>query len=609
MKSGKAVKIIYLLLLLFASTLINRAQCVPASTAAGSLDTCFGTGGRVTTDITGDRDFARALAIQPDGKIVVAGVAGYNVAIPNADFAVVRYNTDGSLDTTFDADGIVVTDFGFGTADEDYCRGLGIQPDGKIVVAGRSLVSPTTTALAVIRYNPNGSLDTTFDGDGKAQFELAEIIEMYGFALQPDGRILVAGRSYLNGFNGLIVRFNPNGSLDTSFGSNGRTSASIAGIYSLALQSDGKIVAAGAFGSDPVTPAFAVVRLNPNGSPDASFGNNGVVTYHPTLNDQAWFVKVRFDNQIFAGGHSSAVQGDARGSLLRFGPDGAFRQGVLYPEQNAFWSMNFQPDGKALIVGASFVPASGFTIRRFLDINIPDTTFNGGVVSVKFLPEAIPEAAGINAIVMTGDNKIVAAGSVAEQDNTTAGWRFAVARFYSGLQAPHPERFDFDGDRKADISIFRPSNGEWWVSRSSDGGHFAAQFGASNDKLVPGDYTGDGRTDIAVWRPSTGEWFVLRSEDFSYFSFPFGTSGDIPRPSDFDGDSKTDFILYRPSQNLWYRTNTIGINSFRVFGIDGDTPLTGDFDGDRKTDLAVYRPSTGGWWYQSSIIDEQLVFH
>src|SRR5688572_17456760 len=105
------------------------AQCVPASTAAGTIDTCFGTGGKVITDVTADRDFSRALALQTDGKIVVAGIAGYSTTSNNGDFLVVRYNTDGSLDTTFDGDGIVVTDFGFGTVDDDYCRGVAIQPD------------------------------------------------------------------------------------------------------------------------------------------------------------------------------------------------------------------------------------------------------------------------------------------------------------------------------------------------------------------------------------------------------------------------------------------------------------------------------------------------
>lgn len=188
MKPGRAGKILFLLLLLFIPTDVLLAQCVPTSTAAGSLDNCFGNGGMVVTDITPDRDFARAMAIQSDGKIVVAGVAGYNASSNISDFLVVRYNVDGSLDPTFDGDGIVVTDFGFGAVDDDYCRGVAIQPDGKIILAGRSQVSAETYALAVVRYNPNGSLDSTFDGDGKAQFELGAIVEMYGFACNPTER-------------------------------------------------------------------------------------------------------------------------------------------------------------------------------------------------------------------------------------------------------------------------------------------------------------------------------------------------------------------------------------------------------------------------------------
>ena len=591
-------------IVLFALTASVSGQCVPSSTAAGAIDTCFGTNGTVTTDITADRDYSRALALQSDGKIVVAGISGYSATAANADFTVVRYNTDGSLDTTFDGDGIVITDIGPGTNDDDYCRGMAIQPDGKIIIGGRSFLSPTTYGLVAVRYNSDGSLDTTFDSDGRAQFEMPAIVEMYGFALQSDGKILVAGRSFLNGvFTGLIVRFNFNGSLDTSFGVGGSTTASVSGIFSLALQPDGKIVASGTQGPDP---AFAIARLNPNGSLDTSFGTNGVTTYHPTVNDQNWFVKIRFDNQIFMGGHSQVVQGDARGMFLRFGQDGTLGQSILYPDQNAFWNMAFQPDGKQLVVGASFVPFSGFTIKRFIDVNVPDTTFNGGASAVKFLPANIPEASGVNAIVMTRDNKIVVAGSVTEQNNTTAGWRWAVTRMYTGLKAPHPERFDFDGDGKADLSIFRPSNGEWWYQRSSDGGNAAAQFGSSTDTITPGDYTGDGKTDMAFWRPKTGEWFVLRSEDYSYYSAPFGTNGDIPRPSDFDGDGKTDFIVYRPAQNTWFRINSIGLTSFRHFGSGGDKPVNGDFDGDGKSDVAIFRPSTGDWWYQSSINNAQL---
>ena len=96
--------------------------------------------------------------------------------------------------------------------------------------------------------------------------------------------------------------------------------------------------------------------------------------------------------------------------------------------------------------------------------------------------------------------------------------------------------FDFDGDGKTDISIFRPSVGEWWYSRSSDGDVKAGQFGTSTDIITSGDFTGDGKADWAFFRPSTGFWFILRSEDGSFFSFPFGSNGDIPMPADFDGD-------------------------------------------------------------------------
>lgn len=596
--------VVFVLVVLLAIVVNADSQCVPASTAAGAVDTCFGTNGTVTTDITNDRDYSRAMALQADGKIVVAGISGYSATAPTADFTVVRYNTDGSLDTTFDGDGIVITDIGPGTNDDDYCRGMAIQPDGKIVIGGRSFLTPTTYGLVVVRYNSDGTLDTTFDGDGKAQFEMPAIIEMYGFALQSDGKILVAGRSFLNGvFTGLIVRFDPNGSLDTTFGAGGSTTASISGVFSLALQNDGKIIASGTQGPDP---AFAIARLNSNGSLDTTFGTGGVTTFHPTVNDQNWFVKIRFDQQIFMGGHSQVIPGDARGMLLRFGSSGVLGQNVLYPDQNAFWNMGFQPDGKQLVVGASFVPFSGFTVKRFIDVDLPDTSFNGGASAVKFLPANVPEASGVNAIVMTRDNKVVVAGSVTEQDNTTAGWRWALTRMYTGLQSPHPERFDFDGDGKADLSIFRPSNGEWWYQNSSNGGNAAAQFGSANDVITPGDYTGDGKTDIAFWRQTTGDWFVLRSEDHSYYSAPFGTTGDIPRPSDFDGDGKTDLIVYRPTQNTWYRINNIGLTSFLQFGSSGDKPLTGDFDGDGKSDPAIFRPSTGEWWYRSSINGAQL---
>ena len=161
--------------------------------------------------------------------------------------------------------------------------------------------------------------------------------------------------------------------------------------------------------------------------------------------------------------------------------------------------------------------------------------------------------------------------------------------------------YDFDGDGKTDIGIVRPlSAAEWWVNRSSTGVTFALQFGAMNDRIVPGDYTGDGKADIAFWRPSTGEWFILRSEDFSFFAFPFGTNGDVPAPSDYDADGKTDPTVFRTSNSTWFIAASAGGTIIQQFGVNGDVPVPADYDGDGKSDIAIFRPSNGQWWLNRS---------
>ncbi|HSK28766.1 MAG TPA: FG-GAP-like repeat-containing protein, partial [Candidatus Limnocylindria bacterium] len=165
----------------------------------------------------------------------------------------------------------------------------------------------------------------------------------------------------------------------------------------------------------------------------------------------------------------------------------------------------------------------------------------------------------------------------------------------------HAAPFDFDGDGKTDISIFRSSVAEWWWRRSSDNMSAAAQFGASTDNVAPADFTGDGKTDIAFFRPSTGQWFILRSEDSSYTAFPFGTNGDIPVPADYDGDGKADPAVFRPSNSVWYiQRSGDGQVAFIQFGTNGDRPVAADYDGDGRADVAIYRPSAGDWWIQRS---------
>ncbi|HEY0429031.1 MAG TPA: choice-of-anchor V domain-containing protein [Pyrinomonadaceae bacterium] len=196
-----------------------------------------------------------------------------------------------------------------------------------------------------------------------------------------------------------------------------------------------------------------------------------------------------------------------------------------------------------------------------------------------------------------------AAGNQANNDGTSDGDLIFTTTATSQPPAvilPDPTVFDFDGDGKTDISIFRPGPGEWWYLKSSNGGNAAFQFGSGSDTLTPGDYTGDGKTDIAFWRPSTGEWFVLRSENFSFFSFPFGTTGDVPAPGDYDGDGKTDAAVFRPSTTTWFIPLSSGGTTIQQFGVSGDVPAVADYDNDGKSDIAIFRPSLGEWWLQRS---------
>ena len=184
---------------------------------------------------------------------------------------------------------------------------------------------------------------------------------------------------------------------------------------------------------------------------------------------------------------------------------------------------------------------------------------------------------------------------------------FAVSQLITfkifGPTAAPRAPFDFDGDRRTDLSIFRPAAGEWWYERSSNGGNSAAQFGTSSDRTVPADFTGDGKTDIAFWRPSNGSWFVLRSEDMSFYAFPFGAGGDTPVPADYDGDGKADAAVFRPATNTWYIQRSAGGTDIIAFGASGDKPVAADFDGDGKADIAVFRPngaSGAEWWIRRS---------
>ena len=169
------------------------------------------------------------------------------------------------------------------------------------------------------------------------------------------------------------------------------------------------------------------------------------------------------------------------------------------------------------------------------------------------------------------------------------------------VNAPRRSRADFDGDGKTDLSVFRPSGGDWYVNGSTNG-FSVIHWGISTDVLVPGDYDGDGKTDTATFRANdtagVSDFYILNSNGFTLTGLEWGSTGDIPVAGDYDGDNTTDVAVFRPSTGSWFILKSGGGATITTFGQNGDVPVAGDFDGDGKSDLTVYR--NGQWISQPS---------
>lgn len=270
----------------------------------GSLDTSFGSGGSVLTNVSGGIDYANDVAIQSDGRIVLGGQA--EIGTKN-QFAMVRYNADGSLDPSFGSAGVVLTDVSPGN---DAIYSLSIQSDGKIVAAGRGAVS-NKLRVALARYQPDGSLDNSFGSGGKVTVDITSTNGevAYDVATLPDGMILAAGWGLVNNKNQfLLARYNPAGGLDTGFGNNGAVITDITSshdeAFALTVQVDGRVILAGeGETSDTNTDLFALARYTPTGSLDGGFGTNGSLSTDIGFgNDEARAVVTQVSGRIIAVG-------------------------------------------------------------------------------------------------------------------------------------------------------------------------------------------------------------------------------------------------------------------------------------------------------------------
>jgi uncharacterized delta-60 repeat protein len=287
----------------------------------GSLDSTFGNSGKVLTDFNGGLDAATSIGRQTDGKIVAAGFA----TAGDPHMALARYNSNGTLDTTFGTGGKVITNIN-GT--RDFANAMAIQSDGKIITGGSTLtLFGSFVMFAMARHNSDGSLDPTFGSGGKVTTQVVfgdgEDDEISGLAIQPDGRILAAGRANFAQDFGL-VRYQTNGALDTAFGTNGVVTTDFNGsidrAFGMVLQIDGKIVLAGAANlTTGSTGDFGLARYNPNGSLDSTFGAGGkVITDFGGNVDIARGVVLQSDNRIVAAGSTISTPGTGDFALARY---------------------------------------------------------------------------------------------------------------------------------------------------------------------------------------------------------------------------------------------------------------------------------------------------
>lgn len=598
------------LLALFPLLLASPAR----AERAGTLDTSFSGDGVALVSFSSPYTYGKAtggIAVQPDNKVVVGGYVQrpVNSEVTAYEFALARFNADGTPDQTFGTGGKVTTYLGLN--DPVQVQAIAVQPDGKIIAGGWAY-----SDFTVVRYNANGSLDTSFNGTGivRTGFEepFVSFDNLEDLILQPDGKIIAVGSAYTYVPPGnaqrvdfTVVRYNTDGSLDTTFNASGKVKLTFGNGHAWAnggaLRPDGKIVVTGR----TQTYALGAARLNPDGSPDLTFGTGGKALISlPDRLIHPWEVTLQPDNKIIVPFLDNNQNNRHGFSLIRLNEDGVLDQSfdddgaadVYFGNGvGAAYEVAVQPDGKIVAAGlvALVQNNSDFGVVRFNPNGSLDATF--GTDGKTISDFGIGERA--SSVAITPDGKIVVGG-----DGYSGGFMFMVARYHA--TATTPTAFDYDGDGKADISVFRPSPGDWYLSRSSDGAFAGTHFGASGDLIAPADFDGDGKTDICVFRPSTGSWYRLNSSDNSFTAIQFGASGDLPVPGDYDGDGKADVSIYRPSAGSWYRLNSSNSQSVGVqFGISEDKPIVGDFDGDGKSDLTVFRPSNGTWYRINSSND------
>lgn len=562
--------------------------------ADGSLDTTFGTGGFVKDEFwrygaaTLDRVrlIGSTAALQPDNKIVVASAcfAPYPTSPSfqlNSGYCLSRYNENGTLDTSFGANTVTISNCTPTPATQVVMPPgrvwsyAGSQNGNESCTAG--FITPTVASLKI-------------GGDGR----------IYVFGTQTNqGRGGVVSGQTLEGF---VAIHAANGSPQTKSTLQG--AAQSATTFDDISFNDGIVLSNGGFVAVGRRKFFTAQALMWNGSQTVLVGpgaspNDVFKSIVQTRSNKLVVGAILNGNETHLRRYNSDLTLDATfgtaGDSTLSSPSNSIGEGGIF-------ALTMQPDGKILgNSGAALVRANP---NGSLDLSVGRPDIPNQLLWRGYLPSGLylttlPTATNDHGLAYGGiglrsTGRIVSGGSTGNGDGWQQG---AVTQLKTFLE--HTGRnSDFDNDGASDIAVFRPSDGVWHNLNSFSGSYSPAQFGQSGDKIVPADYDGDGKTDRAVFR--NGVWWVLPSTNSQPIVFSWGLAGDIPRPGDFNGDGYADFAVFRPSSGTWYIYYSAPIQPGNVafsivnFGASGDIPLIADFDGDGKSDISVFR---NGTWY------------
>ena len=549
-------------------------------TSGGAVDAVF-------APSLNDGGRAQNVLIQTDGKVIAVG--NFQTANGVSYKDIVRFNTDGTVDQSFVS--------GLGTAANNltYARNVlaaKLQPDGKILVAGDFGSFNGSGKNSLVRLNGNGSVDTSFTMDQSA-FDPANVLWIYDLAVDPAGKIICAGLSYAPGSSNAngVWRLNSDGSLDTSFARKTVNSQALG----ITLTSDGKYLVSGNFTQYDGTSSQRIVKVNTDGTKDTSFTG--------TANGRVVNALEQPDGKLIVYGSFTTLGGLSRIRIGRLNTDGTADSSFVSAGANDTVRSVIRLDSGNLLVGGSFTAYGPTPIYKLMILDP-----NGAIVSA--FSSGFDPAVTVNALAKQSDGKVIVGGTFDTYSGAASGDIVRLTGPSFTVPQTGPTAFDFDGDGKADLSLFRPGNSGWYWLRSTDLGATVVQpFGLATDIPTPADFDGDGKADIAVWRdessdPDRANFYILKSSDSTMAIEQFGRTGDDPTiVGDYDGDGHADLAVYREGSSggqsyFYYRSVGSAVGSFVTmpWGTTGDKPVKGDYNADGKSDFAVFRPSNGVWY-------------